>query len=97
MVNGFLDYPEVRVQNIRVAEEAGGWQDVLSHFRLNHLREMRRFENQFMVLLLDFDGKRERLDKVKGEIPSDLRDRVFVLGTLTEPEKLIKGQLSPVF
>jgi len=41
-----------------------------------------------MVLLIDFDGQEDRLDEAMEVIPDDLRERVFVLGALTEPEDL---------
>ena len=41
-----------------------------------------------MVLLIDFDGRKERLGEAKAVIPGQLIDRVFVLGVLTEPEDL---------
>jgi hypothetical protein len=41
-----------------------------------------------MVLLVDFDEREHRLDIVKASIPDRLKERVFVLGTWSEPEKL---------
>ena len=41
-----------------------------------------------MVLLIDFDGHEERLGEAEARIPGHFRDRVFVLGVLTEPEAL---------
>ncbi len=41
-----------------------------------------------MVLLIDFDGKHDRLEQAKSVIPDNLKDRVFVLGVWTEPEAL---------
>jgi hypothetical protein len=49
---------------------------------------MERNRNRFMVLLIDFDGKEDRLETVKAAIPEGLKQRVFVLGTWSEPEKL---------
>lgn len=46
-----------------------------------------------MVLLIDFDGRDDRLDTAKAEIPANLTERVFILGTLTEPEDLRKAKL----
>jgi hypothetical protein len=46
-----------------------------------------------MVLLIDFDGDRERLTKAKAEIPEHLIDRVFILGTVTKPEALKQANL----
>lgn len=41
-----------------------------------------------MILVLDCDQKSDRLEKIKEEIPEHLKDRVFVLGILSNPEKL---------
>ena len=41
-----------------------------------------------MILLIDFDGNSDRLKLARLRIPQHLSDRVFVLGVLTEPEKL---------
>jgi hypothetical protein len=45
-----------------------------------------------MVLLIDFDGHGGRLAEAQALIPPALRDRVFVIGALTEAERL-KAQL----
>jgi len=41
-----------------------------------------------MVLLIDFDGREDRLNTVRAAIPDRLKDRVFVLGAWSEPEEL---------
>jgi hypothetical protein len=47
-----------------------------------------------MVLLIDFDDDFEaRLQKVKGLIPTHLTERVFVLGSLSDPEALTRAGL----
>lgn len=46
-----------------------------------------------MVLLIDFDGRQDRLDTAKAQIPTRLTERVFILGTLTEPEGLKRAKL----
>jgi hypothetical protein len=46
---------------------------------------------RFMILLIDFDRQEDRLDKVKAVVPVHLKDRVFVLGVWSEPEKLKAG------
>lgn len=47
-----------------------------------------------MVLLIDFDNRwQERLARAKDDIPDSLQDRVFILGTLSEPEDLRKAKL----
>ncbi|PYT02847.1 MAG: hypothetical protein DMF60_20125 [Acidobacteria bacterium] len=72
-------------------EEVGGWPQVLERFNSDHVVEMDRNPHRFMVLLIDFDGHEDRLDIAA--IPDRLSERVFVLGTRTEPEDLKRAHL----
>ena len=44
-----------------------------------------------MVLLMDFDEGENRFSYVENQIPNDLKERVFILGVQSEPEKLKKA------
>ena len=46
------------------------------------------FPDRFMVLWIDFDGRQDRLERARAVIPGNLKERVFVLGVWTEPERL---------
>jgi hypothetical protein len=46
-----------------------------------------------MILLLDFDNDAKRLGLAKGRIPQDLAERVFILGSLSDPESLRRAGL----
>ncbi len=81
-----------RFRQMKVLREAGGWTKVLEEFTAVHIGEMERDANRFMVLLIDFDGKPNRLDYAKTFFPTHLTDRVFILGVWTKPERL-KGKL----
>ena len=39
-------------------------------------------------MLVDFDGRQDRLNAMMDDVPLDLTDRVFVLGVFDEPEVL---------
>ena len=94
LANGFLlDSHLIPNRQIQVVEEAGGWTDVLKCFKSDHLAGMNRYPGRHVVLLIDFDGKLERLTEVKAGIPEHLSDRVFILGALTEPEALKQASL----
>jgi hypothetical protein len=41
-----------------------------------------------MVLLIDFDGRGDRLEIAQAAIPERLAERVFVVGTWSQPEAL---------
>lgn len=88
MVNGFLLDASLSDNRIRVLEEAGGWSETLDRFCSIYAAEMDRFPERLMVLVIDFDGKTDRLVIAKGRIPQHLAERVFILGALKEPEDL---------
>lgn len=90
LANGFFLDPSLwnRRSSFQVLAEAGGWRRVLECFQSDHIKDMERYPHRFMVLLIDFDGREDRLDDAKGVIPDHLTDRVFILGALTEPEAL---------
>ena len=46
-----------------------------------------------MVLLIDFDNDETRLQDSKAGIPQDLSDRVFILGSRSNPEALKQAGL----
>jgi len=95
LANGFLldDSLSIRRRRIQVLEEVGGWTEVLERFKSDHIIEMDRNPHRLMVLLIDFDGREDRLDIAKAAIPERLTQRVFVLSSLTEPEALRRADL----
>lgn len=82
-----------RYRQMQVLPEAGGWTEVLTRFKEDEVAGMEKWRDRFMVLLIDFDGRDDRLDAAKAEIPTHLTDRVFILGALIEPEDLKKAKL----
>ena len=88
VANGFLLEPSLVDYRIRVLEEAGGWHETLERFCSIYAAEMDRFPQRFMILVIDFDGKTDRLDIARSKIPEHLSERVFILGSLKEPEDL---------
>ena len=92
LANGFvLTLP----RSIQVLEEVGGWNEVWKRFLADHVTEMELYPHRSMVLLIDFDGDEDRLRLVNDRIPEHLRGRVYVLGSLSEPEDLRADLGSP--
>ena len=75
-------------RSILVLPVSGGWLNVLNDFESNHIADMDRRPNRYMVLLIDFDDRPERLNYAMDRVPERLRDRVFIIGALSEPENL---------
>jgi hypothetical protein len=89
IANGFISHDDLDSRAVQVFPSVGGWAEVIDAFVDNHLPKLRRFIHRRIVLLIDFDGQYpQRFDHVRGRIPQDLVGRVFVLGTLSTPERL---------
>lgn len=89
IATGFhLEVAPDRTRRMQVLPEAGGWTEVLNKFENQHVAEMERFPLRSMVLVIDLDGQIDRLAAAQARIPDRLRDRVFIIGALTEPEAL---------
>jgi hypothetical protein len=87
LANGFwLELASPR--QMQVLPVAGGWKKVLDCFDSDHKGYMDKYPNRSMILLIDFDDQKDRLDIAKASIHAHLIDRVFVLGVWSEPEKL---------
>jgi hypothetical protein len=88
IANGFLLDGSVENNQVQVLAAAGGWELVLSKFKRDHVKEMQRYPNRYMILLLDFDNDDRRRGDAENVIPDDLADRVFLLGVWSNPEYL---------
>jgi hypothetical protein len=92
IVTGFhLHVDPGLTRRLQVLPEAGGWMAVLNKFETEHVAQMDRFQNRLIVLVLDLDDRLERLRAAHERIPDRLKDRVFVVGALTDPESLRKS------
>src|SRR5208282_3630673 len=94
LANGFhLQVDWNRQRQMQVLNPAGGWMKVLALFQSTHVVEMQKYPHRFMVLLIDLDEKQGQLDKAKAVVPEHLTERVFVLGTWSQPEALKQANL----
>lgn len=92
-MNGFQYSREVRQRAIHVLPEAGGWLRVKDQLNDELVPYLEKYRYAMVVLLVDFDKRLERREEVLKDLPESLQDRVFVLGTLSEPERL-RSQLN---
>jgi hypothetical protein len=90
LANGFQLDISVDTRRMQILNEAGGWCEVFHCLEKDHLADLERYTNRFMVLLLDFDRHEGRFDELVRAIPPHLRNRVFILGVWSEPEDLRK-------
>lgn len=90
LANGFELHAAINPRAIQILPNAGGWLKTLESFKETHASHMQATPHRHMLLLIDFDEDSNRLDHSVFDkyIPENLRNRVFVLGTNPEPEKL---------
>jgi len=90
IANGFTLNDRLDINLIQVLPYVRGWKTVVDKFTNKYVSTMRQYQHTNILLLIDFDDRIDRLDYIKQKIPQDLMHRVFILGVLSEPEKLKK-------
>jgi hypothetical protein len=88
IITGFNTHLDVNSRRIQVEPVAGGWIKALETFKSDHIAGMSKYDKRHVLILIDFDDHPERLENAKKYVPENLKDRVFILGCLSEPEKL---------
>lgn len=89
IANGFNLHPALNDKCFGIGKSSGGWLKVLLELEQVHAKALRTITLRHLVLLIDFDSKvDERAAKFKAATPPDVADRVYLLGTRSEPESL---------
>lgn len=89
LADGFVLHDQVKTPRIQVMPPAGGWHEVLKEFQTGYIKRLRERPLGHLVMLIDFDGDyHNRRTEFAQAIPSDLTDRVFVIGASETPEEL---------
>ncbi len=76
------------VRRMRVLPVARGWPRAVESLHKDHVREMDRNLNRHLLLLIDFDGDLDRPRSIMDQIPESVKSRIYILGSLNEPEDL---------
>ena len=89
LANGFvLSLPAGEIC-IDIRPASGGWPKVLDQFVNEHAKQLRQYRLRHLVLLIDFDDQvAARMQHFKNKFPDDIAERVYLLGTRSEPEAL---------
>jgi len=89
IANGFLNCLNVNNSAIQILPPAKGWSSALEKFECDYYPKMDTYPNRRILLLIDFDSNYiNRIEHVHKKIPDNCKERVFVLGVATEPERL---------
>lgn len=89
LANGFVKNPSINLRAVQVLPPSGGWPKVHSDFIEHYIAQLRSKPHCHLVLLIDFDNQVEnRTRHFTDEFPEDVASRVYLIGTLDEPEPL---------
>lgn len=93
LANGFLLHPNLDPTAIDIRPAAGGWPKVLDATVQQHALDLRRYPDRHLVLLVDLDGQGDhRIQHFRDRYPADVHDRIYLLSTKNEPERLKAAQ-----
>lgn len=71
---------------MQVMPIAGGWLKVIDKILEDYVPRVRNNPNTHIVGIIDCDGRPDRISTQLARMPADVRDRVFLLGTLDDPQ-----------
>ena len=88
---GFTNHHCFNDTEIFAGDVFGGWlkiQQQVSDDSLATLEHLKRFENAYVLALLDSDKHEKRIAQIKQKIPKIYHDRIFLLSSLNEAENI---------
>lgn len=93
VLNGFLGHSSfINNKQISPLPLYGGRLEIDEKFEKNYLNDLKKFKDRHLVLLFDFDKKGvDKFKLVKEQLAQqdeDIRNRVYLLGPMDEPEDL---------
>lgn len=89
LANGFLKHPSIKRRAVQPMQCSGGWLKVCGDLLTTYIPRLHVSPLGHVVMLIDFDNQvQSRLDYFDKNIPANLKDRIYILGTLSEPEPL---------
>lgn len=90
IANGFCSSYHLGNANrhVKVVNEAGGWFKAQALLEQTYVPYLKNHEKSRVVLVIDFDSNPDRRTDVLRNVPEELQARVFVIGSLTDPEQL---------
>jgi hypothetical protein len=85
---GFELHHQIIGNALQITPVAGGWSKVCDKINEVYVPKLRSSRYAHVVGLIDSDNKTDRIAELKSSFPSDVVDRIFLLGCLSEPERL---------
>lgn len=86
LANGFVLHHEVSGE-VQIVKEAGGWIKVIETITEEYVPLLKQNPNAHVLGIIDCDNDGERIKKLLDDFPSDVQDRIFLLGVFDDPQQ----------
>ncbi len=91
MAIGFEKDDRIRARSLQIVAPAGGWSKALEKLKGEYYRVLESNPNSHVLVIIDCDQDSQRIPCALAKVPGHLQNRVFIIGTLSEPEELRKS------
>lgn len=85
-LHGFLNPSPIETHH----ELAAGWCKAIDNLENSWINKLQDNPNLFLLVLIDSDGRMDRIQEIKSKLPNDLINRISVMGCFHQPETLKK-------
>jgi hypothetical protein len=85
---GFGNYFGISQRSMQILPVAGGWMLAIAKLHNDYLPILKSNSKAHVVVLIDSDQYASRIDEELDKVPDELRNRIFMLGTMPAPESL---------
>lgn len=96
MAVGFEKDYRVRGNAFQVVAPAGGWRKAIDKLKTQYFELLELNVKSHVLVLIDCEGDADRISNAMAEVPIQIKDRVFIIGTLSEPEVLKASLKTPI-
>ncbi|MHB1282017.1 MAG: hypothetical protein ACYCYL_12435 [Acidithiobacillus sp.] len=94
LANGFFNHFMIDARRVKILPPARGWRNTIKFQETDLINDLGNIKCMHLLLLIDFDDKidqrMEMYNGIKTGIDKGSSDRVYLLGSLHEPEILKK-------
>ena len=90
IVNGFCSSHCLGNTNriLQIADEARGWSHAKTILEDTYVKYLKKFPKSRVIVVIDFDSQTARRDHMLQNVPEEIKERVFIIGSFSNPESL---------
>lgn len=88
---GFELRGNIKARSLQIVNTAGGWLKVIDLIETEYIPILKKYPKSQVLGIIDCDNHPERIIESLNRFPEEFRDRIFLIGTLKDPQELKKN------